>query len=302
MLKVLDSIPYLSDKLEIAKWYGEVYPDKNNAMFTSLFPLYRYHSRWSELNAQDFDFAKNSVRDWYTKGSFITQQAIPSTNVTDMNRVAEDLVREREAITKEYKINVNEQHYDNLRYNPSISEKNAMWLDKIRDLCRQHSAELVLVKIPVVQFPQYYWSAWPRQISEIAKTFAHDHQLKFYDLLYDYEVGLDSTTDFWDGGYHLNTLGAEKVTNVLEKIILENLPNAERKVVKQYEDSLVPYHKMMNTVRLQTRTDFVEYLNFLRENLDKYLIAVSVCDDARSNLRENERKALTALGLRCDFM
>ncbi|MBR1486652.1 MAG: hypothetical protein IJ597_05295, partial [Synergistaceae bacterium] len=237
----------------------------------------------------------------YIKGFFIMTMMATSTNVTNMNNEADYLANELEAVSKDYRNGLVEQHYEDLRYNPAILENNAAWFDKIQDLCRQNSAELVLIKIPTIHFPQYYAGAWTRQRSELAKNFAREHQLKFYDLLYDYDVGIDSATDFYDGGYHLNTLGAEKVTNVLEKIILENLPNAERKVVKQYDDSLEPYHKMINTVKLQTRTNLVEYLNFLRENLDKYLVAISVCDDARNSLTEDEMKALTALGLHCDF-
>ncbi|MBR1486375.1 MAG: hypothetical protein IJ597_03870, partial [Synergistaceae bacterium] len=116
---LIDSIPYLNDKIEIAKWYGDNFSNVKNAEFGTLFPLYKYHSRWNELNIVDFNFMKNSVRDFYAKGFWFCSMIRTAPNVTEMNNTAENFIRERKAVVKNYKIVVNEQCYDNLRYNPS---------------------------------------------------------------------------------------------------------------------------------------------------------------------------------------
>jgi hypothetical protein len=84
------------------------------------------------------------------------------------------------------------------------------YLDRMRMLCEENGAELVLVKSPV-EWPHWY-EEWDAQLKSYAEEMDLCY-LNFVPLASD--IGLDMKTDTYDGGLHLNRTGAEKYTKYL---------------------------------------------------------------------------------------
>ena len=160
---------------------------------TYLFPFFRYHSRWSELTAEDFAYAwrdKPAVSD---SGYLMQTGIIPADTQADYT--PEPLI--------DYTLPATAMAY----------------LDRMRALCAEKGIELILVKAPT-NFWRYHWyDEWDAQITD----YADEHGLAYYNLIpKSAEMGLDMATDTYDGGAHLNVYGAEKLTRYFGKILAKD--------------------------------------------------------------------------------
>jgi hypothetical protein len=97
-----------------------------------------------------------------------------------------------------------------------ISENCWLYLDKMRELCQQKGAKLILLKAPV-PYPHWY-AEWDTQVAE----YAQRHGLLYINALDDLEtIGIDFSRDTYDGGLHLNLAGAEKFSRYLGGLLRE---------------------------------------------------------------------------------
>lgn len=173
---------------------------KTEAIFASMteeehfidyvFPFLRYHSRWSELTAEDLTYA------WRDKPLVSDSGYLMQTGIVPADTQAE--------VTPEP------------LFDPNLPATAMAYLDKIRALCEGKGIELILVKAPT-NFWRYHWyDEWDGQITDYAKT----HGLAYYNLIpKSAEMGLDMSTDTYDGGAHLNVYGAEKLTRYFGEIL-----------------------------------------------------------------------------------
>lgn len=150
-----------------------------------VFPILRFHSRWSELGSEDLKYFWN--RDKVThNGYYMRVDALP----------AEDIPEGR--VLADYQFGENAYHY----------------LDKMVALCEENDVELVLVKAP--SLVPYWYDEWEVQIEDYARA----HGLKYYNFLeVQDEIGLDWQTDTYDAGLHLNLSGAEKMAKYFGRIL-----------------------------------------------------------------------------------
>jgi len=153
-----------------------------------LFPILRYHSRWSQLEKEDFTnlFHKETVSDngylMQTRVSPVTAE-YPKKPLTDY----------------------------------TFSESCFDYLDRMRTLCEEHGTQFVLIKAPSLT-PVWY-DEWDEQIAAYAETYG----LTYYNFLTQIdEIGIDWSTDTYDAGAHLNVFGAEKMTSYFGKLLTEN--------------------------------------------------------------------------------
>ncbi|MBQ7415978.1 MAG: SGNH/GDSL hydrolase family protein [Oscillospiraceae bacterium] len=184
--------------LDGMKWSGSK-ADAINASMTEeetfisyLFPLLRFHSRWSELKAEDFEYAFKKVPQLSING---------------------------------YLMRVDVDGIDQLRKGQELGDytiADVCWeyLDKMRTLCEENGVELILMKAPT-NTPQCYWyDQWDVQV----KAYAEKHGLRYYNFLeVTDEIGLDYNTDTYDQGFHLNLSGAEKLSAYFGGILTEEL-------------------------------------------------------------------------------
>lgn len=152
------------------------------------FNIIKYHSRYKELNKQDFltAFCDNTVDN---KGYI----ALPK----------------------------NQHVFDQIQCNSNetkkITDKNEEYLKKIISLAKSNNINLILVKTPCQYGEDYYEKL--NYINEIAEK----EEVPFYNYVKNIEsINLDFDNDFFDNG-HLNMYGSEKFTNKF--IIDANLKN-----------------------------------------------------------------------------
>lgn len=160
-----------------------------------VFPILRYHSRWSELKAADVKYMFQSPKVTHN-GYYMRVDVKAAENVPE-GRILAD-----------YRFGENAYAY----------------LDKITELCKEQGIRLILVKAPSL-YP-YWYDQWEEQMEEYAA--ANDLlYLNFLELTE--ETGLDFSTDTYDGGLHLNLSGAEKITRYLGKVLAEEAGLPDRR-------------------------------------------------------------------------
>lgn len=158
------------------------------AQASYLFPILRYHDRWSQLTKEDFTylFKRNQVSD----NGYLMQVGIKPNLAPHVERPLVD-----------YEFGSNSWHY----------------LNKMVELCKAHETQLVLVKAPSLS--PVWWDQWDQQIEDFAK----ENQLLYVNMLdYQEEIGINWTKDTYDTGLHLNVYGAEKASSWFGKILTEN--------------------------------------------------------------------------------
>ena len=158
---------------------------EKETMASYIFPLLRYHSRWSELSSDDIKYMFNKPK--VTSNGYLMQVGVrPVTTVPKVSPLA----------------------------NYTFSDRNYEYLDKIKDLCNEKGIKLVLIKAPSI-FPHWY-DEWESQIQD----YANENNLLYLNMVDKAdEIGLDYTTDTFDYGQHLNVDGAEKTAVYLGNIL-----------------------------------------------------------------------------------
>ena len=157
---------------------------------TYLFPFFRYHSRWSELEAEDFTYAykdKPAVSD----SGYLMQ--------TDVE--PEDL---------------SNQPTPTPLVDPNLPETAMAYLDRMAELCEERDIELILIKAPTDYFRYHWYDEWEAQMV----AYAAEKGLAYYNFIPEKEaIGLDMSTDTYDAGIHLNVYGAEKLSRYFGEIL-----------------------------------------------------------------------------------
>lgn len=296
----LDQAPLSRNKMELAMEYASHYPEEDQigAFIGSIFPIYCYHDRWSELRASDF--MSSGIENYYSKGSYISSYIQPGLcNSDSLNEVAQLMVENvgyfRDMVSGDY----NDSADTSKLYDPTLDGTGLDYLRKMKRLCEQHDAKLVLIKIPATDYPQSYTSAWTRLKSDSVKVLAEQYDLEFLDLLYDYDLGIDWSRDSLDGGAHLNYLGAQKVSRFIADYLVEK-QGLVGSASEAYEEDLPIYNAICRLSELQTTQNLAEHLGLLKQ-LDNVTVFFSACDDMKNNLSLEDRKALNEFGILTDF-
>ena len=157
-------------------------------LITYLFPLFRFHSRWSELTGEDVKYLFR--RDIVSYNGYLMQTGIkPVTTIPEGKPLGD------------YK----------------FPDKCWEYLDKMAKLCEKKGITLILIKAPGL-YP-YWYEEWDIQI----KNYAAENNISYYNLLETAEeAGIDYEHDTYDAGLHLNVYGAEKLSRYFGKILSEN--------------------------------------------------------------------------------
>ena len=153
-----------------------------------VFPLLRYHSRWSELGWEDVTgmFRRESV----SHAGFLMRADVKAAGTIPEGRPLADY---------------------------QFSETCYEYLDKMVGLCAEKGVQLVLIKAPSL-YP-YWYDEWDQQMEDYAREKGVPY-INFLDKID--EAGLDFTQDTYDGGLHLNLSGAEKLSRWFGRWLTEN--------------------------------------------------------------------------------
>ncbi|MBQ7359109.1 MAG: SGNH/GDSL hydrolase family protein [Lachnospiraceae bacterium] len=160
-----------------------------------VFPILRYHSRITELGAEDFKYLFSRPKVSHN-GYYMRVDSKPAVDVPGG------------------KILGNYQFGDNAY----------AYMDKITQLCKENDIELILVKAPSL-YP-YWYEEWELQIEE----YAAKHELTYINFLeLQEECNLDFNVDTYDAGLHLNLWGALKITDYLGQVLTEDFGLTDRR-------------------------------------------------------------------------
>ncbi len=186
---------------------------EEESFWSYVFPILRYHSRFDELTGEDFRYLfKAKDNTW---NGFLMNKGIKPVENLPAKRMQE---------------------------NYQFSDICYEYLDKIRLLCQENGAELILIKAPSV-YP-YWFEEYDAQMESYAGTYG----LAFYNFLDNVEeIGIDYTQDTYDGGLHLNLTGAVKLSRYFARILAENHGLEDRRsdpeIAPEYNEKLRLYQE-----------------------------------------------------------
>ena len=175
---------------------------EEETMLSYLFPLLRYHTRWSELSGEDvkYLFHRDILSD---SGYLMNVEVRPAANVPKGKPLADY----------------------------QFSEVCYEYLDKMVELCEEHGVQLVLMKAPSL-YP-YWYDQWEVQMEEYAAEKGVSY-INFLELTK--EMGIDFNTDTYDSGLHLNLYGAEKMSHWFGRWLTENTAVEDRRGQAPYAE------------------------------------------------------------------
>lgn len=159
-----------------------------------VFPILRYHSRWSELTKEDLTqmFSDKKVSH---NGYYMRVDVRPAENIPEPR------------ILSDY----------------SFGENAWKYLDMMRELCEKNDIPLILIKAPSL-WP-YWYDEWDTQIQDYAERY----DLKYINFLeIQEETGIDYQTDTYDAGLHMNLSGATKLSHYLGKVLRDEFDITDR--------------------------------------------------------------------------
>ena len=198
-------------------------PAKIGAIFASMteeetfisyvFPILRYHDRWSELTDEDV--------------AYIWKKPVVSYNGYLMNtgiKPAENVPTGR--VLGDY----------------TFGSVAMAYIDRIRQLCEEKGIRLLLMKAPSL-YP-YWYNEYEEQVCAYAQTYNLQY-INYLEL--QEETRIDYLTDTYDAGLHLNVYGAEKLARSLGTVLKNDYGVPDRRTeadlserwdlkVKQYKE------------------------------------------------------------------
>lgn len=165
------------------------------AEFSYIFPLLRYHDRWSQLEKQDFTY-------WFKKKEVSHNGYLMQTGVNPFT----------------------DEHAERPLADYTLGENSWYYLEKMTELCKKNGTQLVLIKAPALS--PVWWDEWDAQV----EAYAKENDLLYINMLdYQEEIGIDWSTDTYDTGLHLNVYGAEKASRWFGKLLQEQCGVEDRR-------------------------------------------------------------------------
>ena len=241
--KSYDYMKWGKNKIQYALDYKDFHKEADGTdeevdLWSYLFPLSLYHTRWSELSYDDYDFflGKNNSN---TKGfSVLSTQFKNSTSF--------DAEKEAKGKYDGFEVKSNDKETPN-----PINEEYALKLIKE---AKQQGVELLFVRTPD--------TTWHEDQHNYIQELADKNNIKFLDL------NLKSNMDKMQFDYsedaadtvHVNILGAKKITKFVGQYIADNykltdytLDALDCLTVKDANDFIVWLQQTMSVSSVKTR-------------------------------------------------
>ena len=237
--------------------------DSKQDFWSYFFTNIRYHTRWQELNCEDFSLAE--LESHYELKGFVPLYHLISDQV-QYAPFQKDSTRQE-----------------------SILPTMEKYLDRIVELCRENNIELILIKTPASN----YDSAKDRAVEK----YAQEHGVTFLDfnLEENYQaLNFDFLQDMADGD-HANVRGAVKITKYLGNLLQEKYglgggANGAWEETEEY------FRLVYNRFALGNETDLAQYLRLVSRG--QYTLFIAARDDASTGLNNSALSAMRSLGLK----
>lgn len=261
--KSYDYMRWGKAKLQYAKEYCQTNEEAD--LFEYLFPFGKYHTRWSEISEEDYDFVAGND-DSLTRG-FVT---LTTKSGVEFEGIKTDTDKEAE-------------------YN----DTNASYLKRIIENCQEKNMGVVLIRTP-----DSSWKASKyNHVKEIAEEYQVDY-IDFNDKEMMNRLGIDYANDSADS-VHLNIVGAKKVTEYLGNYLKEKYELSDYRtdsdVVKgDIEDGFQTYQYVYEDAQLCMENNLDSYLEKISEG--NYSIAVAGGSAFKGNFTDNQKALLGKIG------
>lgn len=255
-----------------------------------IFPILRYHSRITELSGDDFKYFFNSRKITHN-GYYMRIDTLPlsQSEAVDgswlLDRIKQEEYENEESEEEEIsgeetddiidpwaQVEEAEEglNQDGGVVQADISKVHTVgedfgeypmhYLDEIRKLCEEKGIKLILVKAPSLS-PQWY-DTDNEQVVEYADKYNIPY-INFYELMD--ETGIDFETDTYDGGFHVNIYGADKLSEYLGKELREKYGIPDRredeKISAVYEEKEAFYEKMIEEQKAELK-EYGKIINY----------------------------------------
>lgn len=299
--RVTDEMRIGGNKLILAKEYCEKYHNESEAIYEIMFPLLEYHTRWKDLSWKDFMCFHCNKYNYRKGGEIVSTISDGEITVEAMNDAATELSQDMEKVQYTYTAGVyQEESEEDILYSGEIPNENIAWFLKIKEFCDENNIQLLIIKVPSVNYPQQYRSAWTEEKYKKIQELCGQYGVPYYDLLYDTDIGIDWKKDSMDGGYHLNLCGAQKVTVSLGSYLKEHYELLDA-YDEEWDEELVLYQKVREAALFQLERDFDTYIDILMKEHKDNMIFIAASDDMAEGLNETDVNLLRQLGLQTDF-
>ena len=265
--QTLDWVPLSVDKINFIREMCR--EDEDAGRFWSyIFPMIQYHSRWDELEEQDFKY--ESMRTSVFKGS------------TSRSKVTGDIEEESLFVDNEP---INE--YD------TMLDDQVKYFRMIVEYCQENNIQLLLVKTPK--------TSWSNTRMQGTQKLADEYGLDYLDFnqkeLFE-ETGIDLKRDFEDID-HLNLRGAEKLTDYVSEYLCSKYDFEDGKERAGYDALKDAYEDDREDRYLQTSRNSLE--NLERMNSERYEVFLQISGNINRQWNPELQEALEKLGAEVDL-
>lgn len=197
------AIDPMNFSIEKIRAINEVVTRSKTQTYTSyLFPLLRYHSRWQELQREDFHIFEKP-KNFHDRGSFLKFEKVTQV-------VPDGFMR------------------PNLR-TVDFDDWSFYYFDKTIQLCEEQNIDVLFLTLP-----RLYWNY--EKFNSIQKI-ADEHQITYLDLTLPENfsaTSIDVSSDYFDNG-HLNVYGAIKVSKYLGAYLKERYRFTDNRLNPEFE-------------------------------------------------------------------
>lgn len=166
-----------------------------------------------------------------------------------------------------------------------IPDKAEEYLYKIIELFEDKDIDLVFIKAPYVLTEEHQKKF--NRVAQIAKE--NDIEYIDFNQMYD-ELEIDFSLDMLDS-YHLNLIGARKVSEYIASYIDTNYDLSNKKNDPEYgqwnTDASI-WDRKEKAYRLSQQNDMESYFEFLEQNNQDYIITTTYNDDNKHYLKIND--------------
>lgn len=189
-----------------------------------IFPVFRYHDRWKNLQLKDFSATVEYTANEENKGYYFTKKSKPATD---------------KAIKKYMK-------YSDV--SAPILSTNKKYLNEIAKFCKKHGTKLVLISTPSTK-------NWNYQRHNTMEAISKDLGVDYIDtnLLRD-DIPIDWKKDTKDKGDHLNYKGAVKLTDYVGKYLDDTKLFKDKRNDPSYDNWNTCLDKFEKQVKKGTRS------------------------------------------------
>ena len=234
-----------------------------------LFPFFSYHSRWAELNENDFSKGRVDSSNGTRGQHFLWAHHIESPENLRLIGIPPE------------------------KAEPEEADKEALlYLEKMAAFCRKNDLALILIKTPT--------DTWTNGWHRTAVDFAQKHSLPFLDFnyppLYD-ELGYCYPFDNMDNN-HLNVDGARKLTHALGHYLVgqQRTTDVRGSALGRHLDEQLLRYRSYTAPEMRRAGDIVSFLSAAMT--EENTVILSVRDEGSASLTKAQRSALAGLGLK----